>query len=528
MQTFDYIVIGAGSAGCALSARLAEAGKQVLLLEAGPADNHPYIHIPGTFIRVHGSQRTWMYRTEPEPFVNQRQVYIPQGRTLGGGSSVNAMIYIRGQAEDYDEWQASGCPGWGWQDVLPVFRRCEANARLGGRLHGQQGPLKVSDPRHRHALSEAFVQAAVEAGVPATDDFNGEKQEGAGFYQTTTTEGRRASSAVSYLRPLRDDPRLTVLTSTHATELLFEGARVVGVRARGKQGEDLQFKARAEVIVSAGAIASPKLLMLSGIGPGEHLHALGIRTRVDAPGVGENFQDHLSASVYAQTRQPASLLGHDRGLRAIGHGLKYLATRRGLLSSNVVESGAFVDATGCGRPDVQFHVVPALVGDIDRLPPAGHGISINPCALRPRSRGRLRLKSADPMDEVALNANYLSDPEDMRTMVAGVKVARRILRAPALASVVEKMLMLPEHDDVPDTVFEDYVRTVAKTVFHPAGTCRMGQDPQAVVGPDLRVHGVQGLRVADASIMPTIVSGNTNAPSIMIGERCADFILAAS
>lgn len=527
MQSFDYIVIGAGSAGCALSARLAAAGKQVLLLEAGPADNHPYIHIPGTFIRVHGTQRTWMYRTEPEPFVNQRRVFIPQGRTLGGGSSVNAMIYIRGQAEDYDEWQANGCPGWGWADVLPVFRRCEANARLGGQLHGQDGPLKVSDPRHRHALSEAFVQAAVEAGVPANDDFNGAKQEGAGFYQTTTAEGRRASSAVSYLRPLRHDPRLKVLSNTHVTELLFEGQRVVGVRATGQQGDELQFKARAEVIVSAGAIASPKLLMLSGIGPGEHLQSLGIPTRVDAPGVGENFQDHLSASVYAQTRQPASLLGHDRGLRAIGHGLKYLATRRGLLSSNVVESGAFVDATGCGRPDVQFHVVPALVGDMDRLPPSGHGISINPCALRPRSRGRLRLKSADPMQEVAINANYLSDPEDMRTMVAGVKVARRILRSPALASVVEKMLLLPDHDDVPDSVFEDYVRTVAKTVFHPAGTCRMGQDPGAVVGPDLKVHGVEGLRVADASIMPTIVSGNTNAPSIMIGERCADFILAA-
>ena len=283
----------------------------------------------------------------------------------------------------------------------------------------------------------------------------------------------------------------------------------------------------SQVIVSAGAIASPKLLMLSGIGPREHLQAMGIDVRVDAPQVGENFQDHLSASVYAQTRQPSSLLGHDRGLRAVGHGLKYLATRTGLLSSNVVESGAFVDATGCGRPDVQFHVVPALVGDIDRMPPAGHGISVNPCARRPRSRGRLRLKSADPLAEVALNANYLSDPEDMRTMVAGVKLARKILRAPALANVVERMLMLPENDDVPDTVFEDYVRAVAKTVFHPAGTCRMGSDAAAVVDPTLRVRGVQGLRVADASIMPTIVSGNTNAPCIMIGERCADFILSA-
>lgn len=528
MQTFDYIVVGAGSAGCALSARLAQAGKQVLLLEAGPADNHPYIHIPGTFIRVHGSQRTWMYRTEPEPFVNQRQVYIPQGRTLGGGSSVNAMIYIRGQAQDYDEWQASGCPGWGWKDVLPVFRRCESNARLGGALHGQEGPLKVSDPTHRHALSQAFVEAAVQAGVPQTDDFNGAKQEGAGYYQTTTFQGRRASSAVSYLRPLRRDPHLTVMTNTHVTELLFEGNRVTGVQTINGERVSARFSARAEVIVSAGAIASPKLLMLSGIGPKAHLDEIGINARVDSPGVGENFQDHLSASVYAQTKAPVSLLGHDRGLRALGHGLKYLANRSGLLSSNVVESGAFVDATGCGRPDVQFHVVPALVGDIDRLPPSGHGISINPCALRPRSRGQLRLKSADPMEEVSLKANYLSDERDMKTMVAGVKLARRILRAPALASVVDNMLLLPNDDDIPDSVFEDYVRTVAKTVFHPAGTCRMGTDAEAVVGPDLKVHGVLGLRVADASIMPTIVSGNTNAPSIMIGERCADFILGSA
>jgi choline dehydrogenase-like flavoprotein len=324
---------------------------------------------------------------------------------------------------------------------------------------------------------------------------------------------------------LRNNPNLKVLTETHVTELLFDGARVTGVRAMDREGVAIRFAARAEVIVSAGAIASPKLLMLSGIGPQAHLDEMGIAMRVHSPGVGENFQDHLSASVYAQTREPVSLLGHDRGLRALGHGLKYLANRSGLLSSNVVESGAFVDATGCGRPDVQFHVVPALVGDIDRLPPSGHGISINPCALRPRSRGQLRLKSADPMQEVSLKANYLSDAHDLRTMVAGVRFARRILRAPALASVVEKMLLLPDHDDIPDHVLEDYVRSVAKTVFHPAGTCRMGMDANAVVGPDLRVHGVQGLRVADASIMPTIVSGNTNAPCIMIGERCADFIL---
>lgn len=525
MDSYDFIVIGAGSAGCALTARLVQAGKRVLLLEAGPADNHPYIHVPGTFIRVHGTRRTWMYRTEPEPFVNGRQVYIPQGRTLGGGSSVNAMIYIRGQAEDYEQWRASGCTGWGWRDVLPAFRRSEGNARFGGELHGSEGPLKVSDPRHRHPLSEAFVSAAQEAGVPLNADFNGADQQGVGFYQTTTADGRRASSAATYLRSVRHSPLLKVMTQIHVTRLLLKGRRVTGVEARSEDGHLHRFTCTAEVILSAGAIGSPKVLMLSGIGPLGHLQAIGIKPVLDLAGVGSNFQDHLSASVYGQTRAPISLLGHDKGLQAIRHGLQYLARRNGLLSSNVVESGGFVDTRGCGRPDVQFHVVPALVGDVDRLPPSGHGISVNPCALRPRSRGELQLRSSDPFAEVSLRANYLSNPDDMLTMIAGVKLAQRILRAPALAKLLSGPLLLPDREDLPQQDYEDYVRAVAKTVFHPAGTCKMGVDDMAVVSPDLRVRGIDGLRVADASIMPTIVSGNTNAPSIMIGERCADFIL---
>lgn len=525
MDTYDFIVIGAGSAGCALTARLVQAGKSVLLLEAGPADNHPYIHIPGTFIRVHGTRRTWMYKTEAEPFVNDREVYIPQGRTLGGGSSVNAMIYIRGQAEDYDQWRDAGCKGWGWQDVLPVFRRSEANARLGGELHGNRGPLSVSDPNHRHPLSEAFVAAAQQAGVPLNDDFNGARQEGVGFYQTTTANGQRASSAATYLRAVRRSPLLKVMTDTHVTRLLFDGLKATGVEARNDDGVLLRFTCNAEVILCAGAIASPKILMLSGIGPPEHLREMGIKPLLNLDGVGRNFQDHLSASVYGQTREAISLLGQDKGLTALSHGLRYLATRKGLLSSNVVESGGFVDTRGCGRPDVQYHVVPALVGDIDRLPPSGHGISVNPCALRPKSRGQLKLRSRDPFDEVSLRANYLSDPDDMLTMIAGVKLAQRILRAPALARLLSGPLLLPDREDLPDQDYADYVRSVAKTVFHPVGTCKMGTDDQAVVAPDLRVRGIAGLRVADASVMPSIVSGNTNAPSIMIGERCADFIL---
>lgn len=527
MDTFDYIVAGAGSAGCTVAARLVQAGRSVLLLEAGPPDNHPFIHIPGTFIRVHGTRRTWMYRTDAQAHVNGREVFIPQGRTLGGGSSVNAMIYIRGQQQDYDDWAAAGCTGWSWDDVLPVFLRAEGNRRLGAPLHGTQGPLKVSDGVYRHPLSQAFVRAAMESGVPFTDDFNGPRQEGVGYYQTTTDAGRRCSAAVAYLGPVRGRSNLVVRTGMQVERVLFDGRRAIGVAVRADDGSLHEYRCRKEVVLSAGALATPKILMLSGVGDGVHLREVGIGVRHDLPGVGRNFQDHLAASVYARTRGPVSLLGHDRGVKALGHGLQYVAARRGLLTSNVIESGAFVDATGCGRPNVQFHVVPALTGDVDRAPPGGHGISLNPCALRPRSRGTLRLRSADPQASFSLDAGFLSHEDDLRVMVAGVRLARRIMRARSLARHLDGMLMLPDGDEdaIPQQVYEDYVRTVAKTVFHPVGTCRMGVDPLAVVSPELRVRGFEGLRVADASVMPRIVSGNTNAPSIMIGERCADFML---
>jgi choline dehydrogenase len=527
METFDYIVVGGGSAGCTVAARLVEAGKSVLLLEAGPRDNHPFVHIPGTFIRVHGTQRTWMYRTDPQAHVNDREMFIPQGRTLGGGSSVNAMIYIRGQQQDYDDWEAAGCPGWSWSDVLPVFRRAEGNRRLGYPLHGTDGPLKVSDGAHRHPLSKAFVDAAMEIGVRYSEDFNGATQEGVGYYQTTTCDGRRCSSAKAYLSGVRGQRNLVVKTGMHVERVTFDARRATGVMARADDGSRHEYRCRDEVVLSAGALATPKILMLSGVGDSMHLRDVGVGVLHDLPGVGRNFQDHLAASTYARTRQPVSLLGHDRGVKALRHGIEYVAARRGLLTSNVIESGAFVDATGAGRPDVQFHVVPALVGDVDRRPPEGHGISLNPCALRPKSRGVLRLRSSDPTDGFSLNAGFLSHDDDLQTLVAGVKFARRIMRAPSLARLLDGMLMLPDCDDseIPQRVFEDYVRTVAKTVFHPVGTCRMGGDAQAVVSPTLDVRGLAGLRVADASIMPFIVSGNTNAPSIMIGERCADFIL---
>ncbi|HSI40722.1 MAG TPA: GMC family oxidoreductase N-terminal domain-containing protein [Xanthobacteraceae bacterium] len=524
-EVYDYIVVGGGSAGCAVTCRLIEAGKSVLLLEAGPKDNHPYIHIPATFIRVHGSARTWMYKSAPEPELNGREVYVPQGRTLGGGSSVNAMIYIRGQAEDYDDWRRAGCTGWGFDDVLPFFRRSEGNERLAGPLHGTDGPLKVSDGRHRHPLSAAFVKAAQEAGIPYNDDFNGAAQAGVGYFQTTTFAERRASSAATYLRSVRGNPRLTVVTNAHVLGLILENGAAVGVRTRHDNGQETQARVREEVILSAGALSTPKILMLSGIGPAAHLSELGIPVVRDLAGVGENFQDHLAASVYGQTRENISLLGNDKGLKALRHGLAYLAFRRGLLTSNVVESGGFVDTAGQGRPDIQFHVVPNLVGDVDRLAPAGHGISINPCDLRPKSRGTVRLGGRAPEAPIVLNARYLSAPEDLATLVRGVRLARRILRAPSLARLVSHEILPSREDEAPDHVIEDHVRTVAKTVYHPSGTCRMGTDELAVVDPALRVRGVPRLRVADISIMPSIVSGNTNAPAIMIGERCADFVL---
>lgn len=526
MSTHDYIVIGGGSAGCVIVNRLICAGKSVLLLEAGPADNDPFIHIPATFVRVIGTKRTWMYRTEPDPGTDGRSLVVPQGRTLGGGSSVNAMIYIRGQAEDYDTWRDLGCPGWGYDDVLPVFRRSEGNERLSNQYHGCEGPLKVSDLRYRHPISLAFVRAAQEAGYAYNDDFNGADQAGAGFYQTTIKDGRRGSTAATYLRAVRNSPLLTLRTECEVSGIILENGAAVGARYRAKDGSIHETRVREEVILSAGALASCKILMLSGIGPAGELAQHGVSVVRDLPGVGENFQDHITASVYGATDRPISLAGQDKGWRAIANGLRYIATRSGLLTSNVVESGAFIDTARCGRPDVQIHVTPALVGDAERKPMGGHGVSINPCVLRPTSRGKVSLRSANPADPVRFVANNLSTREDIETLMRGLKAARKILRQSSLKALGMRELLPEPADDASDETLEAHARSFAKTVYHPSGTCKMGRDAMAVVDEKLRVIGAPRLRVADASIMPTLVSGNTNAPSVMIGERCADFLLA--
>ena len=525
MKTYDYVVVGAGSAGCVVATRLVEAGRSVLLLEAGPRDDSLFVRMPGATFRLIGSARTWLYETEPQPAANGRKMVVPQGRTLGGGSSVNGMVYIRGNPADYDGWRDAGCPGWGWADVLPVFKRTERNARLAGPLHGTDGPLAVGDATLRHPLSRAFVQAGQEIGLPHNEDFNGPSQEGVGFYQTTIAGGVRASTPASYLARVRGRPGLEILTDRLVTRVVVENGQAVGIAFRNTDGTEGAARVREEVILSAGTLATPKILMLSGIGPAAHLAACGVEVVRDLAGVGANFHDHLGVSVYGRTRRPISLLGQDRGVRAARHALQWLLFRNGLLSSNVIESGGFADTDGDGRVDVQFHVIPTLTGDVDRPPPPGHGLSINTCVLRPRSRGTVRLRGADPAAPIRFDGRFLSDAADIATLKRGVALARRILRAPALKRLIESEILPSAADEIDDAALEAHVRAIAKTVYHPVGTCRMGSDDGAVVDPQLRVRSLDRLRIADASIMPAITSGNTNAPAIMIGERCADFIL---
>ncbi|MFT2214211.1 GMC family oxidoreductase [Rhizobium giardinii] len=527
MNEFDYIIVGGGSSGCVVAARLSEnPGNKVLLVESGTRDSDKFIHIPATFFKViEKGKDVQFYVSEPDKGLNGKPNVVPQGHVIGGGSSINAMIYIRGQREDYDTWAQMGCRNWSYDKVLPAFRAVEGNQRLSGEFHGAEGELKVSDRRFGHPLSWAFIRAAQEAGIPYNEDFNGKVQEGVGFYQTTTHNGRRWSSAQSFLRDAEKRPNLTILTSTRVHKVLFEGKKAVGVLTETGS----TYKARREIVLTSGALATPKILQLSGIGDAAHLQSHGIGVVSDLPGVGENYQDHLEATVQVEVKDPISMFGQDKGLRAVGHMLQYMLTKTGLLTSSVVESGGFVDTAGTGQPDVQFHVLPSFVGFGERVAAPGHGISIGPCFLRPQSRGTVKLRSADPKDSALFHANSFSNPADMETLVRGVEWAIRITEAPSLARIVKRRVLPEPGIEKDPTALRDYIRGISKTVFHPAGTARMGpaEDRMAVVGENLRVRGVEGLRVADASIMPTLVSGNTNAPCIMIGERASRFILGA-
>jgi choline dehydrogenase len=516
---YDYIVIGAGSAGCVAAARLTEdPNTTVLVLEAGGPDDRREIQIPYAAWSLQRSDVDWGYSTEPQAHLNQRQIYWPRGKVLGGTSSINAMVYMRGHRQIYDDWRAAGNEGWGYADVLPLFKRSEHQERGAGEHHGGDGPLHVADPRDVNALSCAFVDAARELGFALNEDFNGAEQAGFGFYQVTQKDGQRWSAADAFLKPTMRRPNLTIATNAQATRLLFEGQRVVGV-AYSQHGEARRAAVSREVILCGGAINSPQLLLLSGIGPADQLRALDLPVVVDLPGVGQNLQDHLDVAVAYRCTEPISV-----GTIYAAAELEYRYFRKGPLSSNGPEAGGFLKIrSGARAPDLQFHFSPGWSVGFGTDRPAGHGFALWPALLLPESRGYLTLRSPDPLAPPLIEPNYLASEADLDLLVQGVKLARTLARTQAFAPFLGAPLQ-PGELVRSDAEIRAYIRSAASTVYHPVGTCKMGVDPLAVVDPRLRVYGVEGLRVADASIMPTIVNGNTNAPAIMIGEKLADLI----
>jgi len=520
---YEFIIVGGGSAGCLMAARLSKfSDKQVLLIESGCRDTNPWIHIPATFFKVNrGSREMVRYQGEPQKELAGKGFLLPQGNVLGGGSSVNAMIYIRGQAEDYDDWAKMGCRNWSYQDMLPVFRDLEQNDTFENKYHGKQGELGVSSPNHRHPLCEKFIEACEEVGLTRTSDFNGKKQEGVGFFQTTTLKGRRSSSAKAFLAPARRRKNLTVMTNTSVSRVVITNGRATGVELAN--GERLD--ASGEVILTAGTLVTPSIMMRSGLGPGQHLQDHGIAVEQDLSGVGLNLQDHAAVPIEARLKNPISLFGHDKGLRGVQHMIKYLLTRKGLLSSNILECGGFVDTSGTGRPDIQFHFMPAFSLNTSGEHESGHGIGFSACVLRPQSRGRIRLRSSDSGKGIELSPNIMSAQADYLTMVRGIQLGLKILKTNTMKSVVKARTM-PKEDILSEKMLEDHIAKTAKTVYHPVGTCKMGpfEDTHAVVDHQLRVHGIDGLRIADASVMPTIISGNTNATTMVIAERASRFI----
>jgi len=512
----DYVIVGAGSAGCVLAARLTEdPDVSVLLIEAGPPDTIENIHVPIAFSQLFRTQVDWDYSTAAEPFVDRRRIYLPRGKTLGGSSSINAMVYIRGNRADYDGWRERGCEGWGFDDLLPYFKRAEDNERGGDELHGSGGPLTVSDDRAPNPITDAFLAACAQAGQPANADFNGPEQDGFGRYQRTQRDGRRCSAAVAYLHPAMSRPNLTVETYMQVHRVLFEGERAVGVQA-ARLGELHELRAEREVILCGGAYNSPHLLMLSGIGAAGVLTMLQIPVVQDLPGVGQNLQDHAATGLSWVHDEPVSLLNAltEENLAA------FVAEGRGPLTSNIAEAGGFIRSSpALDAPDIQFHAAPALYVD---EPVLEHGFGVGPCVLTPASRGIVMPLSPDPTAKPYVLHNYHAEESDMARTVAGLRVALEIVRQPALAPYTTRPYYTPASDS--DQDLRAHIRQQTFTLYHPVGTCRMGADAEAVVDTELRVRGIEGLRVIDASVMPTVTRGNTNAPTIAIAERAADLI----
>jgi choline dehydrogenase-like flavoprotein len=526
-MAYDYIIVGAGTAGCVLANRLSEDPEvSVLVLEAGTHDRtQPMTHIPGGCGFLLGKRVNWAFHTVPQPELNNRRIWFPQGKTLGGCSAINAMIYIRGQKEDYDGWAALGNTGWGYDDMLPYFKKSEDNSRIVNEYHSQGGPQAVSDQTNPHRLSTAFVAAAQEYGIPYNADFNGATQEGVGVYQTTQRAALRRSQARSFLIPVAGRRNLTIKTKARVLRVVTENNRAVGVEI-SQYGRQSVIRANREVIVSSGALNSPRLLLLSGIGPADELKAVGVTPVLDSPEVGKNLHDHMCTNVQVGTKEPISYSGLDRFPKMIGPGLEYLAFRRGPAASIIVEAGAFVKSPKATRPDMQIHIAPAFVvrGGLERI--EGHGFTINTTYLRPKSRGEVRISSPNPSDEPLIDPRYASHPEDREMALTQIRTVRGILSQPSMAALISDERMPGKHLQTDEELWS-YVREYGGCDYHPVGTCRMGPDESSVVDTELRVRGIEGLRVVDASIAPTAISGNTMAPTMAIAEKAADLIKAA-
>jgi len=537
---FDYIIVGAGSAGCVLAARLTENPRaRVLLLEAGGVDSRREVAMPAAFHKLFKTECDWAFETEPQARLAGRRLFWPRGKMLGGSSSMNAMIYIRGHAGDYDHWAALGNPGWSWSGVAPLFKRMEDNARGASEHHGAGGPMRVEDPQAPNPLSRAFVEACTESGIARNPDFNGSQQDGAGIYQVTQRGGRRESAATAYLRPALRRKNLGVRTGAHVTRVIFEGQQAIGVEYL-HDGEIRVASCTREVILCGGAVHSPQLLLASGVGPAAALESRGVEVVADVPGVGGNLQDHLAVPVAFECVRPITLDNAEN----LWNALRYALTRSGPLRSNLAEAGAFLRThSDAPAPDIQLHFVPAFWMNhaLDR--PQGSGFTIGVTQLRPGARGAITLRAANPLEPPAIDPQYLSAPEDLRVLIAGIRMARRIASAHALDGSRGAERYPGLHAETDDALAA-YIARAAQTLYHPAGTCRMGPlaetevadssaaggtrripaDPLAVVDSELRVRGVTGLRVADASIMPTLIGGNTNAPTMMIAERAASLL----
>ncbi|HKP91783.1 MAG TPA: FAD-dependent oxidoreductase [Thermoleophilaceae bacterium] len=515
----DYVIVGAGSAGCVLASRLSEdPDTSVLLIEAGGPDSNDLVHIPAAFSALYRTAQDWDHSTGYEPHCGNRRIFLPRGRVLGGSSSINAMVYIRGNRADYDEWRDLAGDGWGYDDLLPYFKRAEDNERGADEWHGAGGPLPVSEGRSDNPLTQAFVAAAEACGMPPNADFNGARQEGCGQYQVTQRDGARASTAVTYLHPAMERPNLDVETHVEVVKLLFDGDRAVGVQGV-RLSEPLEFRAGREVIVACGTYNSPQLLMLSGIGRPDELEALQIDVVAESPGIGQNLHDHPNAGASFRIAEEVSLFGalNDENLE------RFQTEGRGPLTSNVAEAGGFARTReGLEAPDVQLHFAPSIFDAEGLVPGQEHGFALGACVLKPKSRGLVALASPDPTAKPLIVHNYYAEPDDLASAVAGLRLSLEIARTSPLGDYATGPYNAPESDSEEDLVA--HIRMNVQTLYHPVGTCKMGTDEMAVVDPELRVRGVEGLRVVDASVMPTVPRGNTNAPTIALAEKAADLI----